>query len=293
MKQQYGTHPHVFDARDHSLFRTFPWLKEVPIGGIELDEYTYDAGLSVPNQMAQDNRFNPPLPSLPFGCTGETSTDICGDEDKATYDPKYTYDKTCEMEGHGADQGCQIRNSMGSLTIYGLRKDGETQAQAEVRKRGQYFFIEKISGRDWFDSFRTALRNNKRSISMGIPWFIEWRFPQRDGILTPNFIYDGKPEHYAWHNVKVCGEKILADGTPALRVKPWLGIDYGDNGFVYMDRATFNKVFDNWGTIAATPGPVVRPQDVVYVKIQLLQYALQLLNKLLAALQLQQKKIYA
>ena len=279
-----GTRPHVFDNRDRALHKTFPHFGAIS-GNLPLMDYTYDAGLFMQNQEANDPRFTPNLPPIPFGCTGETSTDICSDEDRVAYDPQYTYDSTCTMEGHGTDQGCDIRSSMKSLTVYGLRKDGETPEQASTRKRGAYYTIDQIPGRDWFDSFRLALRGNKRSISCGTPWFPEWGFGRVNytGILgVPT--YTGIPGNYAWHDYKICGEKTLPDGSPALRIKSWQGPLYGDSGWVYASREVFNRAFDIYGTFAATPGHTIDPQDIQYVEATLYQQVIIYLNRILALL---------
>lgn len=278
-----GTDPHLLDRRDRSLIRTFPLIAGIP-GDLPLMDYTFDAGLAMPDQATFDNRFIPPIPPLPYGCTGYTATDICGDEDKATYDPKYTYERTCDMELHDYTQGCQIRTSLRSLTVYGLRKNGEMSAQAELRKRGAYYFVEKISGRDWFDTFRLCLRGHQRSISVATPWFDEWSHVGTDGRLSNDFYYDGIMSHYTWHNTKVCGEKVLFGGIPVLRVKSWQGERVGDKGWLYWDRETFNKAFDNYGTIAGTPGEAVKASDIKFIKITLYQQALVYLNALLAIL---------
>lgn len=278
-----GIKPHLLDRRDHALHATFPQFGAVPPGDLPILIYNYDAGLSMPNQNALDQRFTPALPPIPFGCTGECSTDLCGDEDKAIYDPQYTYDRTCDIEGHDYTSGCDIRNSMKSLTIYGLRKDGETQLQAQARKRGKYFTIDKLVGRDWFDSFRLALRGNKRSISVGTPWFIEWASGNlgSDGLLTSQFIYNGNPSEYDWHDTKVSGEDLV-NGEPVLMVKSWQGPNIGDRGWVKWDRATFNRAYDIYGTFSATPGMPVSAADIQYVKLTILQQALTFVNAILA-----------
>lgn len=282
----HGTNPHKLDKRDHALHRTFPQFGAV-YGTQEVpnSKYNYDAGLGMANQLEIDTRFSPALPPIPFGCTGETSSDICGDEDKAIYDPQYTYERACDMEGHGYNQGADIRTSMKSLTVYGLRRNGETQVQAQMRKRGKYYTIDKIPKRDWFDSFRLALRGNGRSISVGVPWFTEWGFGNvgPDGLLTANFVYDGEPEHYGWHDVKVSGEDVLY-GEPVLLVKSWQGATIGDRGWLKWNRETFNKAYDIYGTFSATPGLPVQPAEIQYVKLTLKQYLLTLYNRLLAAL---------
>lgn len=288
-----GTKRHLFDPRDNSLHKTFHQFGAV-LGDIPTLFYKYDSGLyPVPDQNNIDTRFQPNLPSLPYGCTGETATDICGAEDNAVYDPMYTYDMTCEIEGHPPIEGCDIRNSMKSLTIYGLRKNGETQEQAQARKRGRYFMIDLVPGRDWFDSFRLALRGNKRGISTGTPWFVEWTGIRvaPSGLLTSNFIYNGNPDAYPWHDTNVFGESTV-DDEPVLLLKSWQGSLVGDNGILKWNRETFNKVFDIYGTIGATPGPSVTAADVQYVEATLWQQVWVFLNRLLAIIGMQQP-IYA
>lgn len=295
-----GTHPHLLDTRDHALHHTFPQFSAVTPGLLIPMDYTLDAGLFVPDQNNIDTRFNPALPALPFGCTGETSTDICADEDKVLYDPQYTYLNTCAMEGHGPDGGCDIRNSMKSLTIYGLRKDGETNEQAIKRKRGKYFTIDKVPGRDWFDSFRLALRGNKRSISVGTPWFGEWGWAGWGNLVTvlPDGSYQitggGIPtgimplpntnidlQRVSWHDYKICGEKTI-NGVPYLIGKPWAGVGFGDKGFIYLRREVFNAGYDIYGTFSATPGQPVAPEDIQYIKLTIYQQILVFVNRLLA-----------
>lgn len=290
-----GTHRHRLDKKDYSLHRSFPRFGMVVPGPLEDREYSYDIGLFMPNQLAPDLRFNPPLPALFQGCTGETTTDIWGDIDECAYDPEYTYRGTCDIEGHGYDQGCDIRDSMGSPASIGLRKDGETIAQARQRKRGPYFVIDRVPGRDWFDSFRLALRGNGRSISMGSPWFSIFEEVDSTGLLSADFEYteEGYGVNYEWHNSKVCGEKTLG-GEPTLVVKSWQGRLYGDGGWVYMNRETFNKTFDIDGTIGATPGSrTLAPADVKRIQISLLQQMIIVINKLLAIANLKQIQIYA
>lgn len=293
MDMRAGTRPHLLDTRDHALHKTFPQFAAATPKALPLLEYNYDAGLTMPSQNEPNALFSPPLPPLFFGCTGYTQTDICGDEDETVYDPQYTYERSCDMEGHGYAQGCDIRTSMKALTVYGLRKQDETQNDAQMRKRGKYFIIDKLRDRDWFDSFRIALRSNRRSISVGVPWFPEWWSVGPDGVLTSLFIYDGDPSHYLWHNAKVSGETTLDNGEPALLVKSWQGRSVGDGGWLKWDRATFNKAYDIYGTFSATPGLPVSKEDIRYVEITLYQQVLLYLNYMLRAMRLPRVSIYA
>lgn len=276
-----GTHPHVFKRDDPALHKTFPKFGAAAPTVLPLMEYNFDAGFPIPNQNAPDGRFNPALPALPYGCTGETQSRFVTNEDKLLADPQYTYDATCEMEGHAPDQGCDIRNSAKSLTVYGYRRDGDTPAQSLARKRGAFFVIDLVPGRDWFDSFRLAMRGNQKSISIGTPWFREWATVDVTGLLTSLFVYDGNPADYGWHNHLITGEKTV-NGEPTLIDYSWQGENYGDAGVVYFDRATFNKAFDIYGTIGVTPGPVVTPAQVQYVEATIYQQILIYLNAILA-----------
>lgn len=294
-----GTHPHKLDVHDYSFHKNItPWVPRIKLGltitgTLASKEYTYDAGFPIPNQDLPDTRFNPPLPPIPSGCTGECTTSICMDEDKALYNPKYTYDMTCMMENHDESQGCDIRNSAKSLTIYGLEAPGDTPTQTLARKRGAYFMIDLAPGYDWFDSFRLALRANGRSISMATPWFEEWEIATGiDGVLISTFDYNGIVSDYNWHDSKICGEIVLPSGEDALIDISWQGNNFGDDGKCYFTRETFNKAFDIYGTLALTPGPAIAPGDIQYVKLTILQQALVYLNDILAIIGLQ-KTIYA
>lgn len=286
-----GTKPHEFDQRDHALHATFPHFGATAPINLPLLEYNFDAGFPIPNQNAVDSRFDPPLPAMPEGCTGEAQSRFVTNEDKILADPQYTYNATCEMEGHDTDTGCDIRNSAKSLTVYGYRRQGDTEAQSLARKRGKYFVIDRIAGRDWFDSFRLALRGNKKSISIGTPWFSEWQSVPMSGLLTSLFIFDGNEIDYNWHNALITGEKTI-DGEPTMIVYSWQGNLIGDNGLLYWNRETFNKAFDIYGTIAITPGPTILSADIQYVTATIYQLTLVYLNQMLAIIG-KQVKIYA
>lgn len=281
-----GTRRHLVDRRDHSFHRTFPKFAGISPAVLPLMEYSYDPRLTMPNQGIAE----PPLTDKPYpvGCTGFATTGVCSNEDKVIYQPGYTYELTCLLEGHDQRYGCDMRTAMKCPTVYGLKKPGETAQIAETRKRGKYFNVDKAPGFDWFDSMRIALRANAQrhtGISVGTIWFGEWGFGQvgQDGILTASFIYNNKPEQNAWHNYVISGEKTI-NGEPYLEVKSWQGKEYGAAGWVYMSRETFNKAFDIYGTIALMPGFAVQAKDIKYVKLTLLQTAVDFVNRMIKLL---------
>lgn len=280
-----GTEPTKLDRKDFSFHRTFPQFGAITPAVLPLLEYNYDLRVT----MYDQNLANPPynVDPLPYGCTGFTSTDICSDQDGKLYSPQYTYERTCYMEGHEPNQGCQVRTSMASLRIFPPQVPGEEDVST---RRSQYFNVDKVSGRDWFDSFRIALRANKTTktgISMGIPWHHAFSFVISDGILmtpTPVEVSHVKqdPNVVGWHDVKVSGEKTMR-GEPYLCLKPWQGPNFGDNGWVYMNRECFNKTFDIYGTIGLCPG-TAKKEDVKTIVPDLYQWILILTNQILAIL---------
>lgn len=277
----HGTRPAKLDTRDLSFHRTFPLAGAIAPALLPLMEYNYDLGRRMQNQ----NELG-----MPYGCTGMTQPEICSNQDGVLYKERYTYEKTCLMENHPDDQGCDIRTSFKSLMVYGLQAEDETTDQQAMQHiRGPYFNVDKAPGRDWFDSFRIALRAGaatKTCISLGIPWMTEFGAVGSDGILTSHFVYDGVPEHYSWHDSMISGEHTI-NGVPYLIDKSWQGKNVGDKGWVYFDRETFNKVFDNWGTLGMWPSKET-PDNVVKIKVEIYRQVLDFLYRLLKLELLQQ-----
>lgn len=254
----------TLDKRDYSFHKTFGSIA-LPL---PLLDYTYDIGKTMPNQNAD---------GYPDGCTGYTQADISTDEDGDIYKPDYTYKKTCYMENHDTNQGCQIRNSLKSTQVYGLqRPDETTDTEAETHRRGQYFNIYDDGINDWFDSFRNALRTNKRPLSLGTPWLPSWERIGQDGIIPTVFTLNGSE---TWHNWAMVGEKNLG-GTPYLIGKSWQGPNYGDRGFCYFPRETVNQMMEVGGSVAFTFAKA-NPQDIQTIELTIYETILVFLYRIL------------
>lgn len=269
MKIKHGAPRSTLDRRDYSFHKTFPHFGNVAPAELPLMEYTYDAGLTMADQNAE---------GIPFGCTGECQGDCKSDQDKEIYDAADIYKNTCMMEGHDTDRGCDIRNSAKSLRVYGAKR----KRDGVMVKSGLTFSVDRIPGRDWFDSFRIALRAQaatKTPISVGTIWFLEWENPEPSGLLSPLFAYDGNANEYEWHNYAIKGEQTV-NGEPTFLVKSWQGKNYGHGGWVNMDRATFNRAFDIYGTIGITVA-IAHPDDIQTIDIDILQTVLDYLRRIL------------
>lgn len=253
----HGLIPRKKDRRDYSYFRTFhrDVIKQPLLGSVILsqipDEFNFDVGLTMPDQNA-DRLLN--------GCTGYTQADICTDEDKKIYDPRALYDYTLELMGIGKTDHrfelvpCDIRTSL--------------KAVCALYKRQGYFDALDSAPFDAFDTLRMVMWTQERSASIGSPWFREWENTQH-GIVSEIFIYDGKPEHYSWHNYKFSGVKKIND-VLYLVAKSWQGRGFGDGGLCYFPRSVVNKALSIKGSFAYTlvPKPI-EPGSIDTVKIGL------------------------
>lgn len=233
---QSGANKIKKDHRDYSFQRSF--------GGVTTnfpDSLNLDAGLTMPDQNAD---------GFPYGCTGYASSDLCADEDKIIYFPKFTYDQTLQMEGIISGDpdfekvGCDVRDSLNSTIVYGLQAVGEVPAASLNHRRGAYYNVDLAQGLDWFDSIRNCLMLNQRTISIATPWYPTWETTNQGIISAPNS-YD--TTFASWHNWKVCGWKMI-NGVPYLIGKSWQGKGYGDNGLCYFPREVINTLMGIAGT---------------------------------------------
>lgn len=243
-----GTKPQKKDLRKYSYHRTFGSvafdMSSVPL------EFNFDAGFGMPDQEAD---------GLSQGCTGYTQTELCQDEDMVRYDPRFTYDKTLQMEGitkGDADfekVGCVVQDSIKSLIVYGVKPTGDNSDPFSHR-RGNYYDTLNSSGLDCFDSICKAMWMNfkntgkRRTVSIATPWFLEFNLA-RNGIVPNTIKYSGREQDYNWHNWKIAGFKKI-NGILYAVGKIWQGERMGDAGWMYFDRQTINTLLAIEGTLA-------------------------------------------
>ncbi len=235
-----GLRPTRNDHRDFDL------LKSHSLTGVAAPtfppEYSTENGLWTPDQAAFEPVFG--NPALPYGCTDYTQVDLCADEDELLRDPMILEDITHA----NANGGGQIRDALA--------------AAQKAFGWGPYFNV-KPHQLDYFDTVRLAMLSGvpeKRSVSVGTPWFVDFSRTGSDGILpTPK---DWSLIYATWHNHKICGWKQI-DGSPYLITKSWQGKQFGDQGFAYISRALFNSLMAIDGTAAFTiTRPVSAPNDI-------------------------------
>lgn len=271
---QHGMRPVPWHTKDYDFHRTFGSVSVFPTQCI------VDAGFGMPNQNAYNGTFA--FPALPMGCTGYTQSELTQDMDLVEYDPSFTYDKTLLMENSQRGAGCDIRDSLNSTIVFGLRKKGENDTDAFAHRNGQYFVISQAP--DYFDGFRSAIFVNHRSVSLGSPWFPAWKIIGNDAIMPMPYIpklgnmggiigailnvfgglfFGNYFSSLPWHNYKVGGftttntsGQLIRNGESFLMIKSWQGSDIGDKGWLYMPRDVANAVFDVIGTGSFTVAKV-------------------------------------
>lgn len=267
-KMKNGTRPTRKDHRDYSLQRTFgsPLKSQIPA------EFNFDAGLTNPNQDAD---------GFPLGCTAYTSSELAQDTDKKKYLPKYTYGKTCEIEGIGSDSpqyekmACGIPDSLKSTIVYGL--DDGFGADPLRNRRGAYYEVLNGATGDHFDAVVSAMWDQQRSVCVGTQWQYEW-FNTSQGIITSLYVPRSESP---WHCFKICGVKVI-QGVSYLIAKPWIGVQFGDRGFCYFPREVVNKMLSINGSCAYTLAPYTGQIQTVKLNIitTLISYLRMCLNKL-------------
>lgn len=237
----------TLDHRDRSFVPSFG-LTHVSAPEFP-DEYVTDAGIWMPNQNTYEPTFK--IAAEPYGCTNYTSGDVSADLDGVLKNPE-----VLEAVTHAnALGGYDIRAS-----LLAAKKIGWISG----------FYNIQPHRLDFFDTMRLAMVSGipeKRSISVGTPWYPDWQAAATGAVKNPDGTYTyaagQKPRpimpmplslDYAglgWHNWKIGGWKLI-NGTPYMMGKIWEGNAVGDKGWVYFDRPLINAVMGLKFTIAFT-----------------------------------------
>ena len=252
-----GLKPIKRDIRDRSFHRTFGGITPITLP----QEFTVDAGLTMPNQTAD---------GLYEACTAYTQQELKTDLDSLLSD-KYRehYEKTLQLEGAPFGSGCDIRDSLKILIdFYGV---------------GAYYAVES-SKMDWFDSICSVMYTNfvqnkiKCAVSIGTPWFKEWDVLDIDKTGIVPKIFNGDISAPSWHNWAIKGWKVI-NNEPYILAKTWQGTGYGDTGWAYYPREAINAVMKINGTGAFTIAPR-NPDNVQTVKRTMLESLIRFLQQL-------------
>lgn len=257
-----GVKPVKKDHRDYSFHRTFGSTDSFA------DSYTVEKNLTNPSQQED---------GLPMGCTAYTQTELCQDEDGVVYSPLFTYGKTLFMEGSPFGSGCDVRTSLKSTIVYGVQEVGEAPENAINHRRGSYYAIERST--DWFDSIRSAIVTNERSVSVATRWYQAWSNVGPNGIIVSPVSYT---VGFSLHNFKISGWTTI-NGIPYLIAKPWFGKLWGDKGYCYFPREVVNQMMSMPEAGAFTVAPFTS-QTILTVQLTLYETIASYLRRIISLL---------
>lgn len=216
------------DHRDFSLLHTFGYTTTDPRG--LPDSFSIYDGRVIPNQNEEDGRFNPALPPLLMGCTGETGAFECGIEDGKLYNPKELYDNTPP----GGVGGREVRAMLERLRTVGPQTADGTRGP----RRTAYFNCYGAGPIDDFDAARIGLYINqqeKRGVYIGSWWY--WGSRPDTTLVLPSFDI----KEASLHEYLATGWKSLGN-MDYLEIIPWLGQEVGENGRFYLSRVLYNAL---------------------------------------------------
>lgn len=241
--------------QDYSLLHTYGAIAPDPEGLPE--SFSIYDGRPIPDQNNPDTRFTPPLPPLPYGCTGESGAFDSGLQDNELYDPRDLYQNTPPGGGGGRD----IRAMLKTLCERGPRKADGTFGP----ERLAYFNCYGTGRIDDFDAARIALWLNqweRRGVYIGSWWY--W-VTADDGVLElPSFVI----AEATLHSYLATGW-VLKEGKSYLEAIPWAGESFGDKGKVYISREIYNALMAQpWtGAFTATKMASKTPIPIGYIAV--------------------------
>ena len=244
-----GSRPTRLSHKDFDLHRSFGNIAPVSFP----TEYFVDAGFTMPNQVEEGE---------PFGCTNYAQAELTTDLTGEIHHPQ-----DLEAVTHAnALRGYDVRESLNA-------------ACKSLKWFTAYYNIRSSGIIDSFDAFRLAQISGlpeKRSITLGTPWFPSWKAAMYGSIFIQNA--DGTyttmgggvksiimpmpteaelsvarrdPLSLTWHDSKLDGW-TTRNGVLLYRDKSWQGPNIGEGGFIYFPREVINVVMSIPRTVAYT-----------------------------------------
>lgn len=260
-----------------------------------IPDFDLDSGL---NGMPDQERDN-----APTECTGYTVADIVTDISKVKMNPDFSYAAALFIDGQPPGiNGASFHAAMQSAIAVGVLPN--TLANISAGQSGELFVSDwtrwgmnlKKAARDYtengilnalgngdaFDSIASAAYTSKIGISVGTPWFTEWKQNINNGVVGLP-VLDPNGNYSTWHNWAI-KKKVTIQGVPYLAGKSWQGERVGDKGWLYFSRETVNAALSVPGTGALAFNPeAIRWWSIVGILVQRFPVLLSSLPQLIHA----------
>lgn len=179
-------------------------------------------------------------------CVGLTVADIIGNLTNTPCDPDFNYAVTFALMGQlpsdgGTDPIAGMQGGVcfgalpATLETFSSQKNGELYAANYNNYTSGNYQAAKLKAQngvlicDTFDDVVAHMANHQTGVSLPMSWYQNFTSVGADGILPPGAGLTSD------HNVAVY-EHMPND---TLRIKPWLGSNYGDHGYAYLTRQNF------------------------------------------------------
>lgn len=256
-----GTRP----SRHAHLVKKYPHFGAIAPENIA----DFDLGRNLPLQdQEKDN--------APYECVGYTTAHILSSIFNENFSPDFSYAAARYIAGDGAEgaPGTSFHAGMDSIVGLGGLTQGLSAFSAsshsekyvsdwanfpdslkKVALEHVQNGVRNVLGNgDAFDSILGALHQGGIPVSIGTPWFTEWRSNINGGVLQTPII---QPDYQSWHNHSISG-KTTINGVPYLIDYSWQGNRVGDGGKLYLSREAINTALTVWGSGALTIDPSVK-----------------------------------
>lgn len=184
-------------------------------------------------------------------CVALTAADICGNVDMTPYSADFLYAYTLKLMGKEPNTaGLDPYTGMLTPIVYGLLPmnlvdfTSQTMGELYIANWKNYAIEDRIAAQKTsragvkglysYKSIVGHMEKYQQGVSLTVKWY------QSFDLCGPNGLLPAPKGNFSYHNVAVYDHGFLG-----LKLKPWLGKEFGDGGYCYMSEGIFNEVFQN------------------------------------------------
>lgn len=191
----------------------------------------------------QEGRFN--------FCVGETVSDILANVHDQAFDPDFSYAGGLAIQGKPAsDGGLQPYAAMLAACAYGALPERDDISDpldtsalheadfrsytTEQKQHAAYYTANGVMTLYGYDAVTEYLLTRKQGVALAMKWYSSFNHPYSDGTLKA----PSKDDTFTYHCVAV-----YEATDKGLRLKPWLGEDYGLHGYGFLPRSLYAQCY--------------------------------------------------
>ncbi len=194
------------------------------------------------------NMSNQLIDGNPTECVSLTVADICGNTDNELYDPDLIYADALKIMGKDPNTaGLDPIAGMQAAVVYGCLPMSQESFNAKTmgelyianwknyplyeRQAAQQHVRRGVRGLYSFGDIGRHMMETNTGALLSMKWYQNFTFPQNGILPLPR-------GNFSYHCVAVYDE-----GDEGLVVKPWLGPDFGEDGYAVISKEVFDQCF--------------------------------------------------